>query len=113
MARWACPNAFNTTRFSEKLLEAAGISVNTIDLSEVFGNAAKILDSDARVLERIDRIRAYGDASAVPNEAILRMAKLALVVDDWMQSLGLTATALQCWNSLQKSYGSTFAPSCR
>jgi L-fucose isomerase-like protein len=101
----ARPNAFNTTRFSEKLLEAAGISVNTIDLSEVFGNAAKILDSDARVLERIDRIRAYGDASAVPNEAILRMAKLALVVDDWMQSLGLTATALQCWSSLQKNYG--------
>ncbi len=33
----ARPNAFNTTRYSEKLLEAAGISVNTIDLSEVFG----------------------------------------------------------------------------
>ncbi len=34
----ARPNAFNTTRFSEKLLEASGISVNTIDLSEVFGS---------------------------------------------------------------------------
>jgi L-fucose isomerase-like protein len=101
----ARPNAFNTTRFSEKLLEAAGISVNTIDLSEVFGNAAKVADSDARVKERVDRIRAYGDASAVPGDAILRMAKLALVVDDWMQSLGLTATALQCWSSLQKNYG--------
>jgi L-fucose isomerase-like protein len=101
----ARPNAFNTTRFSEKLLEAAGISVNTIDLSEVFGNAAKVADSDARVKVRVDRIRAYGDASSVPNDAILRMAKLALVVDDWMQSLGLTATALQCWSSLQKNYG--------
>ena len=101
----ARPNAFNTTRFSEKLLEAAGISVNTIDLSEVFGNAAKVADSDARVKERVDRIRAYADASSVPNDAILRMAKLALVVDDWMQSLGLTATALQCWSSLQKNYG--------
>src|SRR3984885_8131813 len=27
----ARPNAFNTTRYSEKLLEAAGISVNTLD----------------------------------------------------------------------------------
>src|SRR5271170_4600659 len=36
----ARPNAFNTTRYSEKLLEAAGISVNTIDLSEIFGSAA-------------------------------------------------------------------------
>ncbi len=41
----ARPNAFNTTRYSEKLLEAAGISVNTIDLSEVFGRAAEIADT--------------------------------------------------------------------
>ena len=101
----ARPNAFNTTRYSEKLLEASGISVNTIDLSEVFGNAAKIADGDARVRERIDQIRAYGDAKAVPSDAMIRMAKLALVVDDWMKSLGLTATALQCWSSLQKNYG--------
>ena len=101
----ARPNAFNTTRFSEKLFEAAGISINTIDLSEVFGNAAKISDDDACVRERIDLIRAYGDAKSVPDDAILRMAKLALVVDDWMKSLGLTATALQCWSSLQKNYG--------
>jgi L-fucose isomerase-like protein len=33
------------------------------------------------------------------------MAKFALVVDDWMQSLGITATAIQCWSSLQKNYG--------
>ena len=38
----ARPNAFNTTRYSEKLLEAFGISVSCIDLSEVFGRAEKI-----------------------------------------------------------------------
>ncbi len=36
----ARPAAFNTVRFSEKLLERAGISVETLDLSEVFGRAA-------------------------------------------------------------------------
>ncbi len=101
----ARPNAFNTTRYSEKLFEAAGITVNTIDLSEVFGNAAKISSNDKRVRERIEKIRAYADSSKVPDEAILRMAKFALVVDDWMQSLSLTATALQCWSSLQQNYG--------
>ena len=60
----ARPNAFNTTRFSEKLLEAAGITVNTIDLSEVFGNAAKISSEDARVRQRIEQIRAYADCVA-------------------------------------------------
>lgn len=101
----ARPNAFNTTRYSEKLLEASGISVSTIDLSEVFGKAGKILDSDARLKQRIDQIRGYADASKVPDEAIMKMAKFALVVDDWMQSLGISATAIQCWSSLQKNYG--------
>lgn len=101
----ARPNAFNTTRYSEKLLEASGISVSTIDLSEVFGNTGKIADNDTRVKQRIEQIRRYADASKVPDEAILKMAKFALVVDDWMQSLGISATAIQCWSSLQKNYG--------
>lgn len=101
----ARPNAFNTTRFSEKLFEASGISVNTMDLSEVFGAAAKIADSDFRVKERIEQIRSYADSSAAPAESMLRIAKLALVIDDWMHSLGLAATAIQCWSSLQKNYG--------
>jgi L-fucose isomerase-like protein len=100
----ARPNAFNTTRYSEKLLEAAGISVNTIDLSEVFGRAAEIESSDKRVQERIELIRAYADSSAAPDESLLRMAKFAVVLDGWMDDLGLTATAIQCWSSMQKNY---------
>jgi L-fucose isomerase-like protein len=101
----ARPNAFNTTRYSEKLLEAAGISVNTIDLSEVFGTAATIANTDPKVKDRIAQIRAYADASAAPDESLLRMAKFSVVIDDWMNSLGLTATAIQCWSSMQKNYG--------
>jgi L-fucose isomerase-like protein len=101
----ARPNAFNTTRYSEKLLEAAGISVNTIDLSEVFGSAARITSEDARVKQRVEQIRAYADSSSAPTDALVKMAKFALVVDDWMLSLGLTATAIQCWSSLQKNFG--------
>src|SRR6202167_216948 len=101
----ARPNAFNTTRFSEKLLEANGITVNTIDLSEVFGNAAKISGDDPRVRQRVEQIRAYADSSQAPDEAIVKMTKFALVVDDWMKSLSITATAIQCWSSLQKNFG--------
>jgi L-fucose isomerase-like protein len=101
----ARPNAFNTTRFSEKLFEASGITVNTIDLSEVFGNAAKIASDDQRVKQRIEQIRSYADASKAPDEAIVKMAKFALVVDDWMRSLSIRATAIQCWSSLQKNFG--------
>src|SRR5215472_9820054 len=73
----ARPNAFNTTRFSEKLFEASGISVSTIDLSEVFGNAAKISGDDPGIKQRIDQICAYADASSAPSESLIRMAKFA------------------------------------
>lgn len=101
----ARPNAFNTTRFSEKLFENAGISTNTIDLSEIFGNAARIDDNDGRLKARIEQIHAYVDSSAAPLESLLRMAKFAIVLDDWMDSLGISATAIQCWSSLQKNFG--------
>lgn len=100
----ARPNAFNTTRYSEKLLEAAGISVNTIDLSEVFGRAAEIESTDSRVRQRVELIRAYADSSAAPDESLVRMAKFAVVLDGWMDELGLQATAIQCWSSMQKNY---------
>jgi L-fucose isomerase-like protein len=101
----ARPNAFNTTRFSEKLFENSGISTNTIDLSEIFGSAGQIGDSDKRVKARIEEIHAYTDASAAPAESLVKMAKFALVLDDWMDALGISATAIQCWSSLQKNFG--------
>ena len=101
----ARPNAFNTTRFSEKLFEAAGISVNTVDLSEVFGRAQKIPNDDPRVVSRIEQIRVYADSSQAPLASLQKMARFALVVDDWMQDLNITATAVQCWSSMQQNLG--------
>jgi L-fucose isomerase-like protein len=101
----ARPNAFNTTRYSEKLLEAAGISVSTLDLSDAFGGAQKISDDDTRVKAKLDEIGAYADASAVPPPKLVSMAKLAIVLSDWMEDYTLTATAIQCWSSMQQNYG--------
>jgi L-fucose isomerase-like protein len=101
----ARPNAFNTTRCSEKLLQAAGISVSTLDLSEVFGRAAAIADGDARVKEKIAQIGGYADAAQVPGSALAKMARLAIVLAEWMEENGLNATAIQCWSSMQQNFG--------
>jgi L-fucose isomerase-like protein len=101
----ARPGAFNTTRYSEKLLESAGISVTTLDLSEALGNAGRIPDDDVRVKAKLDEIAAYADASGVPDQSLVRMAKLGIVLRDWMCELDLKATAMQCWSSLQANYG--------
>jgi len=101
----ARPGAFNTTRYSEKLLEAAGISITTMDLSELLGDAGRMPDDDLRVKSKVDEIAAYADASGVPKPALVRMAKLGIVLGDWMYQQDLKATAIQCWSSLQKNYG--------
>jgi L-fucose isomerase-like protein len=101
----ARPNAFNTTRYSEKLLQAFGISVNTVDLSEIFGSAAKIEDGDKRVKERLESIGSYVPTGGIPTPSLVKMSKLGIVLDDWMQRYGINATAIQCWDSLQLNYG--------
>jgi len=99
------PNAFNTVRFSEKILERFGVTVNVIDLSEVFGAAGRLPDDHARVTEKVDAIHGYANVAAVPVDSLLLMAKLGVVLDDWMAENDLQATAIQCWNSIQLNYG--------
>jgi len=101
----ARPGNFNTTRYSEKLLQTAGISVTTIDMSEVFGWANKLADGDPKVKAKLDSIHGYIRTDGVPAPAVVKMAKLGIVIDDWMAQYDLQASALQCWTSLQQNYG--------
>jgi L-fucose isomerase-like protein len=58
---WARPTAFNTVRYSEKLLQRNGISVTTVDLSEILGNANKLTADDKSVKEKLEKIHAYAN----------------------------------------------------
>jgi L-fucose isomerase-like protein len=101
----ARPGAFNTVRYSEKILERHGISVTTVDLSEILGAAAKIGAQDARLVAKVDEIKAYANANAVPPAKLAQMARLGLVLDDFVATHHLDATAIQCWTSVQANHG--------
>lgn len=101
----ARPDAFKTVRFSEKLLEASGISVSTVDLSEIIAGAQKLADDDPRVRAKLDEIRAYTNTGGAPEASLVKMAKLGVVISDWMQANSIDATAFQCWTSIQQNYG--------
>ena len=78
----ARPAAFNTVRYSEKLLEASGISVETLDLSEVLGRIGRMKDSEDAVV-----------------------AKLGVVTEQWMKQTEVAISAVQCWTSLEENLG--------
>jgi L-fucose isomerase-like protein len=101
----ARPEAFKTVRFSEKLLDHAGISVETLDLSEVFGRIERLQDDDARVVAKLSAIRSYARVQGVPELSLNRMAKFGVVLDGWMSDNALDATAIQCWTSMEEYFG--------
>lgn len=101
----ARPAAFNTVRYSEKLLERSGISVDTLDLSELIGGANRIKADDPRLKAKLDAIQAYVPTGGVPGESLTRMAKLGVVIDKWMEENALNASAIQCWTALEEFYG--------
>jgi L-fucose isomerase-like protein len=101
----ARPAAFITVRYSEKLLEKAGISVESLDLSEVFGQADRMQDDGSDVKRKLDEIQAYVATEGIPAEALAKMAKFGLVMDRWIEENELVATAVQCWTSMEEYFG--------
>ena len=101
----ARPAAFNTVRYSEKLLERHGISVETLDLSEVLGWANKMLDTNDDVQAKLAEIKGYTATKGVPAESLSRIARLGVAIDKWMADQQIAVTAIQCWTSLEEFYG--------
>jgi L-fucose isomerase-like protein len=102
----ARPAAFQTVRFSEKLLQDAGITVVPVDLSEIIGRARQLDDRAAQVQQKLAEIREYGTIPArIADWGVLKQAKLAVVLEGWMAENELDASAVQCWTSIQNNYG--------
>jgi L-fucose isomerase-like protein len=99
------PNAFETVRYSEKILEINGISVEPIDLSEIFGFIEKLDDNDPKVKEKIEFIKEYTATKSFPPDGLLKLAKLAVVVEEWVSENDLDGFAFQCWPSIQDNFG--------
>lgn len=101
----ARPGGFNTVRYSEKILQRQGISVVTADLSEILGSANKLTKDDQLVKDHLEKIHNYAPSGATPSEALIQIAKLDVVLNEFVQANSLDATAIQCWTSLQQNYG--------
>jgi len=101
----ARPAAFNTVRYSEKLLERTGITVETLDLSEAFGRMERLDDEAKAVRAKRRAIEACAGTQGVPEVALNKMARVGVVVEEWMQETRLQATAVQCWTSMEEFFG--------
>jgi L-fucose isomerase-like protein len=101
----ARPGAFNTVRYSEKILDRAGINVSTVDLSEILGAAERYGRDAAEVKTRVEEMTSFLPAPGVPDDRLAQMARLDLALRDWMGENRIDATAIQCWTSVQQNWG--------
>lgn len=97
------PMGFQTCRASEKILQASGITVVPVDLSEILAAAAKVGDKEAKA--KMDAIRAYAHVPAQYEEKMKIQAKFGVAVEHWIAANEVGATAIQCWDSLEQNYG--------
>jgi len=99
------PNAFETVRYSEKILQFSGITVEPIDLSEILGEVNKLDNETPKVREKIEFIKSYTPTNVFPDDGLLKLAKLAVVVERWILENDLDGFAFQCWPSIQDNFG--------
>lgn len=96
---------FRTVRYSEKLLQASGITVETEDMSEIFADAAELSD-EAEIRAKMEEICGYGNiVPGISEEKVRLQARFILAVDRWMTAHHCDASAVQCWDSVEANYG--------
>ncbi|MDR2450103.1 MAG: fucose isomerase [Prevotellaceae bacterium] len=101
----ARPAGFQTVRASEKILQASGITVVPVDLSEILAAARKIEDTDSQLTQKTDEIGKYASIPPEYRDKLLIQAKFGLAVESWMEANDINAVAIQCWDSLEQNYG--------
>ena len=104
----ARPAAFQTVRVSEKLLQASGITVVPVDLSEIIGAAGRVDVRSDRAVAKLAELKAYG--AIAPGIANLdakfeKHLRLFVACEDWMQANAIDAAGFQCWTSIQQNFG--------
>ena len=97
---------FQTMRYSEKLLQASGLTVVTADLSELIFAAERVSEDDADFKDKLARVESYGKIPGhITKAQITKQAKWTLAVNRWIEENECDASAIQCWRSLQDNFG--------
>jgi len=93
--------AFKTVRFDEIALEKYGITVESFDLSELIHKVQQMKDNDERVAAKVNRLCEYTNVSKVPDENLKMLAKIGVVIDEYIADYHLDAITLRCWNEME------------
>lgn len=97
--------AFKTVRVDELALQSHGITVETVDLSDVLARARKYPENEAKLRSKVVLLQSYTSWTNVPEAAFGNLVRLAVAIDDLVAEMALDAISLRCWLEIQQELG--------
>jgi L-fucose isomerase-like protein len=96
---------FKTVRIDEVTLQRHGITVETLDLSDVFARMKALKPEDPAFVAKVERLRAYTSWVGVPDKAFEQIVRLGVTLDAIIEEYQLDAIAVRCWMEMQRQLG--------
>jgi len=97
--------AFKTVRIDELALQRHGITMETLDLSDVFARMNALKAGDRKVKAKAARLKGYSSWKGVPEAAFDRLVRLGVALDQVVAEYRMDALALRCWVEMQRQLG--------
>lgn len=98
-------SAFKTVRFDEVTMQKYGITVESLDLSELFSRVKAFDSSGTEYKEKVSSLKNYACFENAPENAFGNLVRLAVVMDDIIAEYGMNAMAFRCWLEIEKELG--------
>ena len=96
---------FKTVRVDELALQRSGITVESLDLSDVISRAKAVSPGSAAYRAKAKAMKGCASWEGVPQKALDAITRLGVVLDQVVKEWGMDAVALRCWTELQSELG--------
>lgn len=96
---------FKTVRVDEVTLQRHGITVETLDFSEIIARVKSLSTSSAAYREKAQVLMAYAPCEEIPEHAFENLSRLGVVLDQVINEYKMDAVAVRCWLELQQQLG--------
>jgi L-fucose isomerase-like protein len=97
--------AFKTVRIDEIALQRHGITVESLDLADIFARVKSASSKDEAFMAKSDTLKGFASWEGVPKEAFDKIARLGVVLDQVIEEYKMDAIAIRCWLEMQAELG--------
>lgn len=97
--------AFKTVRVDEVTLQRHGITVETLDLSDVFSRIKSVSAAGSSYKAKAALLKGYTSWNKVPEASFDTLLKLGVVLDELITAYQMDALSIRCWTEMQTQLG--------